>query len=440
MQEETFTLLMRALKGPASACLMALSLVEQPVTARWLSHTTGYAPNTITRALRLLEQLGLATHDGRRSGWRSQYDMQRRSAGQEPGAPAMSVESASPAAEAATQALLDGALPAKAQTEIANCEARDIAPASHLAEECHTQQAVANCDAPASLSAIEPPVADLTGRDVANCDALKSLEDSLRLLKSQTTDSDSGKPSQSGSATGGRDAGNTASGIDPPEIPEERIPLLHVARLLQAASVLFDEPVLVPPGVALDARLALAWIAQAYHQRRKLAKPARVVYAQLKRDEMPSSRYLDDPLSYLPERYLEAAGLRLPPALPGEPPSPEDEPPEEEPAADPPPPEPHPSLSLPVSPGSPISALQAWQQALEVVVQQVPPGSLRQHLKAVEPLHYDPGQGLFTLLAKDAQAQQMLQERLGKMLQRWLLGICQREPLVRFESPPAQRQ
>jgi hypothetical protein len=211
-----------------------------------------------------------------------------------------------------------------------------------------------------------------------------------------------------------------------------------VARLLQAARVLFDEPVLVPPGVAVDARLALAWIAQAYRQRQKLGKPARVVYTQLKRGELPSSRYLDDPLEHLPQRYLEAAGLRAPPVVERELPLPEDEPPAEETAPDPPPPEPHPSLSLPVSPGSRINAVLAWQQALDFAAQHVAPGALRRHLEPVELLHYDPGQGVFTLLAKDTQAQQLLQERLAKLLQRWLQGICSRDVRVRFTCPPAQ--
>jgi hypothetical protein len=413
MDEAYLSLLMRALKGPASACLMALSLVEHPVTARWLAHTTGYSPNTITRALRLLEQLGLVAHDGRRSGWRSEWGMQRRAAGQEPGVQAIPAESEPPAGDADHPSLPETPLLANTATEIANCDALDLAPAACLAEQ--------RCAV----------------KDIANCDSLESKEDSLRLLKSQAIDSDSGKPPQFAITAREVIAGRPASGVDPPEIPEKFHPPERVARLLQAARVLFDEPVMVPPGPPVDARLALAWIAQAYQLRRKLSKPARVVYAQLKRGELPYSRYLDDPLSCLPVHYLEAAGLRAPPAVEGEPPQPEEEPPTEEQAAAPLS-EPHPSLSLPVSPGSPYSAQQAWQQALEVALQLAPPGLLRQGLRAVELLQYDPGQGLFTLLAQDAQAQQLMQERLAKLLQRWLQGICQRSVLVRFEAPPAQ--
>jgi 2-amino-4-hydroxy-6-hydroxymethyldihydropteridine diphosphokinase len=56
-----------------------------------------------------------------------------------------------------------------------------------------------------------------------------------------------------------------------------------------------------------------------------------------------------------------------------------------------------------------------------------------------EPLGYGSQPWFLNMVVKATtlhQPQQLLQERMGKLLQRWLQGICQREVQVRFESPP----
>lgn len=61
---------LRQLKGCPLSIVVALSLVNQPVAAKWLSSITGYSPHSITSALVFLEELQLVSSDTRRSNWR----------------------------------------------------------------------------------------------------------------------------------------------------------------------------------------------------------------------------------------------------------------------------------------------------------------------------------------------------------------------------------
>ena len=62
-------LLLAALKGPELACLFALQFAEGPAKVIWLGQVTGLGEHSLTQALDKLLALGLAGHDGRRSGW-----------------------------------------------------------------------------------------------------------------------------------------------------------------------------------------------------------------------------------------------------------------------------------------------------------------------------------------------------------------------------------
>jgi hypothetical protein len=61
---------LRQLKGAPLSILVALGLVHQNVTAKWLSSMTGYSPNSITSALTLLFEMQLVTCNTHRSSWR----------------------------------------------------------------------------------------------------------------------------------------------------------------------------------------------------------------------------------------------------------------------------------------------------------------------------------------------------------------------------------
>jgi biotin operon repressor len=59
--------LVRELKGAPLSILMALTVVNQPVTQEWLERATGYTDKPISQALAYLEEIGLAVKS--RAGW-----------------------------------------------------------------------------------------------------------------------------------------------------------------------------------------------------------------------------------------------------------------------------------------------------------------------------------------------------------------------------------
>lgn len=61
--------LLRALKGAAASCLLALAMHGAPATAGWLERMTGYSPNTVGEALQVLLELGLARRRSRNGGF-----------------------------------------------------------------------------------------------------------------------------------------------------------------------------------------------------------------------------------------------------------------------------------------------------------------------------------------------------------------------------------
>ncbi|MCC6147782.1 MAG: hypothetical protein IT308_09465 [Anaerolineaceae bacterium] len=57
--------MLRTLKGPPLAVLIALLSVRQPVQADWLARATGYSDKPVKQALELLAEYGMATRNGR---------------------------------------------------------------------------------------------------------------------------------------------------------------------------------------------------------------------------------------------------------------------------------------------------------------------------------------------------------------------------------------
>jgi len=72
------TTLLRALKGAPLACLFALLICDQPASQVWLMQATGYSPNSVSAALRLLEELGLARRRGPLGDWLTTGDSATR--------------------------------------------------------------------------------------------------------------------------------------------------------------------------------------------------------------------------------------------------------------------------------------------------------------------------------------------------------------------------
>ncbi len=57
--------MLRTLKGAPLAVLLALALARQPAGAEYLARVTGYSPRPTGQALKLLEDYGLVTRNGR---------------------------------------------------------------------------------------------------------------------------------------------------------------------------------------------------------------------------------------------------------------------------------------------------------------------------------------------------------------------------------------
>lgn len=83
----------------------------------------------------------------------------------------------------------------------------------------------------------------------------------------------------------------------------------QLENILKSCELILGEPVIWPKSVRLEVETTLACIAQAYVEREKFSKPARVVYANLRHNARPAEKYLRDPYHYLPDRFLKAVGL-----------------------------------------------------------------------------------------------------------------------------------
>lgn len=87
------------------------------------------------------------------------------------------------------------------------------------------------------------------------------------------------------------------------------------AQILEATAVLFGSAVNSAGLEGLDPRMALAWVAKAFEDRRKLTNPQGLIYRRLVAREKPAKRYYEQALDILPTAYLVAAGLVEPPVV-----------------------------------------------------------------------------------------------------------------------------
>jgi len=343
------TYMLRALKGAPLACLFALLLCEQPASQVWLMRATGYSPNSVSAALRLLEELGLAWRSNPLGDWSPSGDSSRRS----------SLTSELAAALGLVQ-------PGSAESE--------PQPSKFEASPGGGEE-----ESDSSIKKIPPP---------------------------QTSTQNEVRPTGQVSAE----------------------------RILGATRELFGEMVHGPPSRYRDTRLLLATIAEVYSRRHTLAKPARVVYTQLKTRITPAPAYLDDPCAYLPPSFLLAAGLPasrleltglpLPDQIAGddsalEPDVEQDKPP------------PHPSLSLPTGLDNKITIAQAWQKAREMLRAELPGHVFDRWVDGLSLQCFDPQRAELTLIAGDAESAAWVSERLAKRLSQVLSGVCAQPVEVR---------
>jgi hypothetical protein len=204
-------------------------------------------------------------------------------------------------------------------------------------------------------------------------------------------------------------------------------------RILAAAQDLFGEPVLLPSGADIDPQILLAVVAEAYDNRHRLRKPARVCAVNMQNARWPGRRYLDEPASHLPRSFLRQAGL----SAEG------DEPDESEadtsglnktlyawPAgvqSDGNPAE--------LAPEPPGAAQRLWQEARQELQLTMPKALYENNVRPLQALDFDPEQGTLFLQAGSAQACAWLEERLKRTLERLLVGIHGESVQVVFLAP-----
>lgn len=223
---------------------------------------------------------------------------------------------------------------------------------------------------------------------------------------------------------------------------ELSLPEISVRRLLAATEDLFGEPVLGWAEEYPDPHRLLAWIAQAYGQRRTLNTPARMVYRRMHEDEgrQADKKYQEDPCAFLPASFLRATGLPVPPEA--EDAEPEEDWPEE--AVEDAPPDA--SLSFPVRytyleapPGLPgpthvtRTSACAWATAMDALRSSLDRYSFQRFTAGLRLRRYEPEACRFVATAPDEAQRALAEDRLAALLCNILRGICNGNVEVGFE-------
>ena len=172
-----------------------------------------------------------------------------------------------------------------------------------------------------------------------------------------------------------------------------------------------------------DPDQALAWIAQAYDNRRALRFPPGLVYQSLKAGKEPRKEYFDHPEDYLPDEYLDVIGWfeddEAAPVVDVDAPAVQAE--EIKQPADP-------SVQIEILPGH--SALQAWQMAVDQIRQEMPRNAFEAYVAGAELIRLDGDE--FIVWAPTQFARDWLADRLTSTMVRILTGICARVVRVTY--------
>lgn len=192
-----------------------------------------------------------------------------------------------------------------------------------------------------------------------------------------------------------------------------------IGRILTAAGDLFGSRLRGKAGEYGDARLLLAWIAQAWDNRGQgkgqAHSPAGLVYWAFHKGAgaEPDSCYLDCPEDYLPESFLQACGL-LPEGLPvpDDIPEPEDPDPQET-----------------EEPSLPENIQPIWNSLAEQLRIDLPPSSFAIFQRS-RPVRYQ--DGVFDVETSSDYDRDWLNARLASTMARILSGICNQSIRIRF--------
>jgi len=209
-----------------------------------------------------------------------------------------------------------------------------------------------------------------------------------------------------------------------------------VLKILILAQELFGEPVLVPPGFEVEPQILMGLLAEAYTNRNRLRKPARVVAANLKEGRQPSRRFLLDPRAYLPAEFVrklyKAIAVSRVELDSGQAELDEIQPDNdllqgEGCAAG--------GLREVGEAAAPSAAQRLWQEARQELQLTMPKALYEDYVRPLAALDYDPDEGTLFLQAGSSQACAWLDERLKRTLERLLIGIHGEAVQVVFLAP-----
>jgi len=197
-----------------------------------------------------------------------------------------------------------------------------------------------------------------------------------------------------------------------------------VLKILILAQELFGEPVLLPHGFELEPQILMGLLAEAYTNRNRLRKPARVVAANLKEGRQPSRRFLLDPRAYLPAEFVrklyKAIAVSRMDIDSGQGELDDIQPDDD---------------LLQGEAAAPSAAQHLWQEARQELLLSMPKALYETYVRPLAALDYDPDEGTLFLQAGSAQAYAWLDERLKRTLERLLIGIHGEPVQVVFLAP-----
>lgn len=205
-----------------------------------------------------------------------------------------------------------------------------------------------------------------------------------------------------------------------------------VLKILILAQDLFGEPVLLPPDFKVEPQILLALLAEAYTNRNRLRKPARVVAANLKDGRQPSRRFLLDPRAYLPAEFVRKLYKLFPVTDSGF-----DEEVGEQAVEEPGDGLQDPVTELPHAAAPPSATERLWRAARDELQRSLPKTSYESYVRPLAALDYDPQQRQLFLEAPDGESCRWLDGHLKRILERLMVGITGEVVEVVFLPPEA---
>ena len=269
------------LRGAALACLLAISSSDQPAKLAWLQEAGGYGRDATSSGLNTLAQFGMVRYD---HGWRAwlltavgKHFILRR--GWQAGGTPPASENQGSAVEINDPAQIQGHPPRN-----------HLPPENQVAAPEASSLRLENQGLEPGLP-LKEVKEEYLFKDLRDFKESKESKESININSSRLSSTPEGSQNQL---------------PDQARASDE----VNLARVLEACGALFGEPLLGQPAHYQDSRRLLAIIAETSHNRDRLRKPARVVFSAYKQGRIPAAVYLDNPLRFLPDEFLQRTGLR----------------------------------------------------------------------------------------------------------------------------------